>query len=417
MKSIYRRRAFTLVELLVVIAIIGILVGLLLPAVQAAREAARRMSCSNNFKQIGLALHNYHSAYKRLPMNDGGTYDDGINFPGTGAEPLWENDNRHDLSWMVGILPFCEQQALWEQISNPFNKNRDGSNIMTPPNVFMPMGPRPWNDHYQPWLTQVPTYRCPSDPATARFNEVAFTNYNCCTGDAYFEQHHGGIRNDGTASDAAAWGDGDGKRWARGVFHNRHFTRLRDILDGTANTIMAGEIAVDNRQNEVKTQSVQDNTNNFKLPPNTWEQYFDPERPQFWDVNNFGCGRPGRDCSKNHGRGRRWPDGRPYSSHVNTIRPPNSYSAFRGHGDFGYGAVASRHQGGAHILMTDGAVIFITDSIEAGDQSFIPLIGGHGGDAHPVYGQDAAGRKSPYGLWGALGTKAARENIEEQLNQ
>ena len=67
------RPGFTLVELLVVIAIIGVLVGLLLPAVQAAREAARRMSCSNNFKQIGLGIHNYHSAFKQLPTNGTGT--------------------------------------------------------------------------------------------------------------------------------------------------------------------------------------------------------------------------------------------------------------------------------------------------------------------------------------------------------
>ena len=73
MKNSISRRGFTLVELLVVIAIIGVLVGLLLPAVQAAREAARRMSCSNNFKQIGLGIHNYHSAYKQLPMHVGGT--------------------------------------------------------------------------------------------------------------------------------------------------------------------------------------------------------------------------------------------------------------------------------------------------------------------------------------------------------
>ncbi|MFG0287793.1 MAG: type II secretion system protein, partial [Rhodopirellula sp. JB044] len=93
------RSGFTLVELLVVIAIIGVLVGLLLPAVQAAREAARRMSCSNNFKQIGLAVHNYHSAYNQLPINKTGT---GI-LPGTN---WWDDStiaNNQQLSWLVGL--------------------------------------------------------------------------------------------------------------------------------------------------------------------------------------------------------------------------------------------------------------------------------------------------------------------------
>ena len=105
-----RTGGFTLVELLVVIAIIGVLVGLLLPAVQAAREAARRMSCSNNYKQIGLAVHNYHSAYSQLPLHATGT--DDVN-----GRDMWDRqgDNttaNRRLSFLVGLLPFVEQQAL-----------------------------------------------------------------------------------------------------------------------------------------------------------------------------------------------------------------------------------------------------------------------------------------------------------------
>ncbi len=104
MKRISKRGGFTLVELLVVIAIIGILVGLLLPAVQAAREAARRMQCSNNLKQLSLSLHNYESSYKRFPIG----YTDNFANSGTpvglpGADGGW--------SWMAAVLPFIEQGA------------------------------------------------------------------------------------------------------------------------------------------------------------------------------------------------------------------------------------------------------------------------------------------------------------------
>jgi prepilin-type N-terminal cleavage/methylation domain-containing protein/prepilin-type processing-associated H-X9-DG protein len=413
MRTTPRRRAFTLVELLVVIAIIGVLVGLLLPAVQAAREAARRMSCSNNFKQIGLSLHNYHSSFKNLPMNDGGTHQLWIR--GSNQAEGNPPTNRHDLSWLVGILPFMEQQAMWEQIANPYGFNRDG-NPRTP--SYPAMGPRPWDRGYLPWLTQVPTYRCPSDPARPVLNRLAYHNYACSTGDAIFEQQHSGVENNGRSSGSGTWGDEGASRWARGVFHNRHWTRFRDITDGLSNTIAAGEMLCHNNDNSIKTTCLNLNDGNgapggnqvADLGPAEWERYQDPERPQYWlDSAPF---EPGTD---QRNRGQRWADGRPQYSHVQTIRPPNSYGCVtRWEGNFGLYSLASNHQGGAHVLMADGAVIFITDSIEAGNQHHVPY-GRDNGDGRGANG--GAGRESPYGLWGALGTKSARETIEEQLNQ
>ena len=154
--SAQKRPGFTLVELLVVIAIIGVLVGLLLPAVQAAREAARRMSCSNNFKQIGLGIHNYHSAYNQLPTHGTGTnHRSGGTPDATSAAQVPTSNNRLELSWLVGLMPFIEQQALWEQISNPLKDPITGA-------IFPSMGPSPrrWAGEqaiarYEPWATEV----------------------------------------------------------------------------------------------------------------------------------------------------------------------------------------------------------------------------------------------------------------------
>ncbi len=375
MKNLGRMRpGFTLVELLVVIAIIGVLVGLLLPAVQAAREAARRMSCSNNFKQLGLGIHNYHAAYDMLPMNTGGTYDLHATL-----------DNNFKISWLVGILPFIEQQALWEQIANPNNTG----------GTFPSMGPQTDNTAYVPWRTQVPGYRCPSDP-TIQSADFAFTNYYACGGDAYFEQHHSGINWNGVSSTDGTWGDQAGARWARGVFRAHHFTRFRDILDGTANTIAAGEIVVDSGRHEVKGTILMNRGGNGCNSPESYNvpTDIDPARPQF-TLN--GGGNLWENTLRNS-RGRRWQEGTAHFGTFHTIRPPNSYSMSRGWADnFGFSTAASRHQGGCHVLIADGAVKFVTDSVEAGNQNrTAPGCAGGGADA---------GMQSPYGIWGALGSK------------
>src|SRR5438477_5790761 len=104
-----KRKAFTLVELLVVIAIIGVLVALLLPAVQAAREAARRMQCSNHLKQIGLGLQNYHDTFQSLPY---GARARCVSTTTNNNCPITSMANGFGPSWLMGILPFCEQKPL-----------------------------------------------------------------------------------------------------------------------------------------------------------------------------------------------------------------------------------------------------------------------------------------------------------------
>ncbi|EMB18580.1 DUF1559 domain-containing protein [Rhodopirellula europaea] len=402
------RTGFTLVELLVVIAIIGVLVGLLLPAVQAAREAARRMSCSNNFKQLGLAVHNYHSAYNQLPINYGGTTPVAplSNGPG-GATNWWNNNNfgNHELlTMLVGLTPFVEAQGTWEQISNSFpaDTNNDGTIDIT----FPPMGPTPTpggNDrnYYSPWMTDLPFLRCPSDPGRGA-PTMGRTNYAPCVGDN-MNRWNGGKNGDLTVNN---WAMGVQSR-NRGFFIPRDVTKFRDILDGLSNTIAMAEIATDLNDGDKRTSLAVTTGGTYQTNPNHCEQNFlDPERPQFWiDPDSPGSGQSPGDQPRGLGaatsRGARWANARPVFATVNTILAPNKGVCADSWPE--NGAIAppsSRHQGGVHILMGDGAVKFITDSIEAGNAS-APF-------PNP-------GQKSPYGVWGALGTRASREVIELEL--
>lgn len=364
-----KRRGFTLVELLVVIAIIGVMVGLLLPAVQAAREAARRMSCSNNFKQMGLGLHNYHAAYNGLPKQCGGS----MNPAGT------IRSNVNHLSFLIGLLPFVEQQALWESISNPSTIGAT---------VYPAMGPEPWDVAYTPWRTTVASYRCPSDPAQNIQGAFGLTNYAACVGDAKPWTNNGGVNTDGSNANMNA-----ASQYMRGVFQTRRFTGFRDILDGTSNTIMCAEITCDNGLREIKGQPVFNAgpvATNPSHPDCSGPTKIDPARPQFYTATANILPNP------DWRRGRQWAMGLPMYTSVNTVKPPNRESCIEGGADNNDGlyTASSRHQGGCHVLMADGAVRFITESIDAGNQNS---------------SNDVPGGMSPYGLWGALGTIAAKE--------
>ena len=205
-----RRRGFTLVELLVVIAIIGVLVALLLPAVQAAREAARRMQCSNNGKQIGLAMHNYHDVHKKFPKIIWGFPDLPANENG-GVLPLAFHH-----TWITALLPFMEQQNLYDRIDFRL---------------------RAWGQSHIGTL--IPGLKCPSDGGFTNSTEtwgIAWTNYAGSEGYHWWPTaqfgpwspwlERGWVRN-GDVSGLFA----PGKKWRS----------LASIKDGTANTVIIAE--------------------------------------------------------------------------------------------------------------------------------------------------------------------------------
>ncbi len=195
-----KSRAFTLVELLVVIAIIGVLVGLLLPAVQAAREAARRMQCSNNLKQLGLAMHNYALTYQEMLPNAGWSYPGG--YP-------------NDYSPIAKLLPFSEQQNLFNLVDFSIYMGHPGR-------ADLPIGLR------AAAATPVPFFYCPSDGETPVHNltlpsgaiiPVAGANYAMNQGSGMDGQFH------------PSFGAADGLCWVDSK------NRFASLTDGTSNTL------------------------------------------------------------------------------------------------------------------------------------------------------------------------------------
>lgn len=297
-----RKSGFTLVELLVVIAIIGILVGLLLPAVQAAREAARRMQCSNNLKQFGLAAHNYHDTFKVFPVQ--GIPGWGFEGSSGGGMRIW--------GWGAEILPFIEQQALY----NTLRVGESYNPIANPPlpagldGQRLPLATTLYNG--VPLLRQkVAVYRCPSDPGadTNQFfpfplnssnadNRYATSNYAC--------------------NQAVIW-------WNGVMFGAGGAKGIKDITDGTTNCFLFAERALNVPQQRRYSGAI------------VWGWINPADSNCFhanWNINVINP-VPGADP---HGT---W---------------------FSGHGCRSV-TVSSFHTGGAQFVMCDGSVHFLSQSI------------------------------------------------------
>lgn len=350
-----RRAGFTLVELLVVIAIIGVLVALLLPAVQAAREAARRSTCSNNLKQLGIALHNHHDSKQYLPFR-AGRYD--AAYPGSYGGRK---------SGLIDLLPYMEQTPLHQQIFSPSVSTAD------PAVTFVAGGPEPWNGNYAPWKQNIPSFYCPSDLRLPTGTGVKHTNYMLCSGDS-IDLH--------TSNNASRGMFGHDHTGPPGIA--RGFT-FAEVSDGLSNTIAASERRRPDSQ--VPATLTRREAGAWFSTPNQCLSLFD-RNTQTWATGSVVSGWAGV----------RWPDGGMGFGGLTTNAPPNSVScAWNDHdAQPGLYPPSSNHPNIVVAVMGDGAVRTINQNINCGDLN--------------VAGTGLVGR-SPFGVFGAMGTRRGGEPI------
>jgi prepilin-type N-terminal cleavage/methylation domain-containing protein len=329
-----RWRGFTLIELLVVIAIIAILVALLLPAVQAAREAARRSQCKNNLKQIAIAMHNYHDTHGQFsqmiwhspwsnPPNEVGGLND------------WTNGSKG--SWMVHILPYVDQEALYSQLNflglagNGVESQRDANG-------------RLWYQY------EIPAFMCPTEP-TPGFNPYTSrgkTNYGINCGNSEMNtQGDCGVNNMGQhfGIDISHHGDGDRAHYASGIaLRGPWAARMSEITDGTSNTIMVGEIV----------PPCNDHHRNGWMHFNA--SWVTTTAPMNWP--NQCEGRP----TINRTQLAANLSGKATDRNGNPLAVGTGCFDWNDHG-FSHG-FKSDHAGGAHFALCDGTVRFISEDVD-----------------------------------------------------
>ncbi len=347
-----RRGGFTLIELLVVIAIIAVLIALLLPAVQAAREAARRMQCVNNLKQIGLAIHNYHETNDVFPPGGFPAYN-----------PTQNNGNNASPSAHARLLPYIEQQPLY----NALNWSLTVINDVAPGNGYGPYA------NLTVTITRINTFLCPSDtPPNWNLTSASapLPNYRA-PGNNYFASVGSSLE----FASRQTSGPPNGPFSYVGEIGRT--VGIRDIRDGTSNTIAFGEWRIG------------DGNSNFITIPN--DIVFIGSLPAGTARNNGTLSMPNptlvasfpawlQSCATgltvdrvNHtsALGEAWIFDITGVSFGNVLLPPNpktpncdsSTVASNTLQNPGMWGLASHHSGGANVLICDGSVKFLKDSI------------------------------------------------------
>jgi prepilin-type N-terminal cleavage/methylation domain-containing protein/prepilin-type processing-associated H-X9-DG protein len=307
------RLGFTLIEILVVIAVIGLLMAVLLPALAAVQQAARRLQCTNNLKQIVMANIAYHSTHMMFPS--GRT--DGIQGGSRNWGPL------------AGILPYIEGQTVYELLNFdviPGHASNDTARSI-----------------------EISTYVCPSDRASipsASSVGNAYSNYRACAGSDWTSDE----TNDG-------------------VFPEIKFTQIKEIFDGTSNTVLYSERCL----GDGDTNQVDQRSDLFRIARSnrTREAVYQAcVAIQAGTPVTLGVTNQSSDA------GRQWLNGQMYTTRYTHVMPPNSLSCARPTGNGAMGSsinnqggamtATSRHSGGVNIAMADGSVHFVSDSIDLG---------------------------------------------------